>query len=171
LGALFGGFFTAGMMGFGGVLPLVRRVVVEQRRWMGGAEFTDLLALCQFLPGGNVINLAAAMGFRFRGVAGALAALAGLMSTPFLIVIALGLFYARFQDHPSVRHAFAGLAATAAGLIIATALKIAAPIRKDWGAIGLAAVTFAAIAVLRTPLLPTMAVMAPVGIAAAWWRR
>ena len=171
LGALFGGFFAAGMMGFGGVLPHVRRMIVEQRRWLGGADFTDLLALCQFLPGGNVINLAAAVGLRFRGLAGALAALAGLMSAPFVIVIALGLFYARFQEHPSVRHAFAGLAAAAAGLIIATALKIAVPIRGDWLAILLAAVTFGAIAVLRLPLLTTMAVMAPVGIAAVWWRR
>jgi len=171
LGALFSGFFAAGMIGFGGVLPHVRRMLVEQRRWMGGPEFTDLLALCQFLPGGNVINLAAAVGLRFRGLGGALAALAGLMAAPFMIVIALGLFYARFQEHPAVRHAFAGLAAAAAGLIIATSLKIAAPIRKDWAAIAVAAATFAAIAVLRTPLLPSMAIMAPIGIAAAWWRR
>ncbi len=171
LGGLFAGFLAAGMMGFGGVLPHVRRMVVEQRRWMGGAEFTDLLALCQFLPGGNVINLAAAMGLRFRGLPGALAALAGLMAAPFVIVIALGLFYARFQEHPSVRRAFAGLAAAAAGLIVATALKIAAPLRADWLAILLAALTFAAIWALRLPLVATMAVMAPVAIAAMWRRR
>lgn len=169
--ALFGGFFAAGMMGFGGVLPHVRRMIVEQRRWLAGPEFTDLLALCQFLPGGNVINLAAAVGLRFRGLFGALAALAGLMTAPFLIVIALGVFYARFQEYASVRHGFAGLAAAAAGLIIATALKIAVPIRGDWLAILLAAVTFAAIAVLRLPLLATMAVMAPLAIAALWRRR
>lgn len=171
LAALFGGFFAAGMMGFGGVLPHMRRMVVDQRRWLGAAEFTDLLALCQFLPGGNVINLSAAIGLRFRGLPGAIVCLAGLMTGPVIVVIALGLFYARFQAHPTVRGAFAGLAAAAGGLIVATALKIAAPIRHDRLAVALAGVTFAAIWVLRLPLLTTMAVMAPAGIAVAWWRR
>ncbi len=93
------------------------------------------------------------------------------MAAPFVIVIALGLFYARFQEHPSVRRAFAGLAAAAAGLIIATALKIAAPIRGDWLALLLAAMTFVASWALRLPLLTVMAVMAPLAIAAMWWRR
>jgi chromate transporter len=171
LGALFGGFFAAALMGFGGVLPHVRRIIVERRRWLAPAEFTDLLALCQFLPGGNVINLAAAVGLRFRGLAGAVAALAGLMTAPFIIVVALGLFYVRFQEHDAVRGGFAGLAAAAAGLIVSTSIKIAMPIRGDWLALLLAAATFAAIWALRLPLLPTMLVMAPVGIACAWWRR
>ncbi len=168
--AVFAGFFSVGIIGFGGVLPLARRMVVEERRWMSGKEFTDILALCQFLPGGNVINLAAAVGFRFRGWPGALAGLAGLMCAPCAIVIALGLVYARFQAEPAVRHAFAGLAAAAGGLIVAMAVKIAAPLRRDLMAAGLALLTFVAIAVLRVPMLAAMAVMAPVGIAVAWRR-
>lgn len=168
--AIFAGFFSVGIIGFGGVLPITRRMIVEQRQWMSGKEFTDILGLCQFLPGGNVINLAAAVGHRFRGIPGALAGLAGLMCAPMAIVILLGLFYAHFQDEPLVRRAFAGLAAAASGLIVAMALKIAAPLRTDLLAMIVALVTLAAIVWLRLPLLATMAVMAPLGIALAWKR-
>ena len=71
---IFMGFLGLGLTSFGGALPLARRTIVEQRRWLTAAEFTDLLGLCQFLPGGNVINLSVALGMRFRGLRGALAA-------------------------------------------------------------------------------------------------
>ncbi|MCW3476190.1 chromate transporter [Limobrevibacterium gyesilva] len=169
--ALFMGFLSVGIIGFGGVLPLARQMVVEQRRWLSGSEFTDLLALCQFLPGGNAINLAAAVGLRFRGPLGACAALAGLMAAPVVIVILLGMVYARFQHEPLVRRLFAGLAAGAAGLLVALACKIAAPLwRRPVGA-GVAVLCFVAIAALHWPLLPTMLVMAPLSVLVAWQLR
>ncbi len=164
LGGLFAGFFMMGAQGFGGVLPWARRVVVERRRWMTPAEFNDLLALCQFLPGPNVINLSVAMGARFRGVLGSLAAFTGLMAAPMAIVIGLGLLYARFGQVPAVGRAFAALAAAASGLVLATALKIAAPLPRTASAIGMAAVTFVAVALLRLPLVPAMLVLAPVSV-------
>lgn len=170
VGAIFTGFLSVGVLGFGGVLPLARRMIVEQRRWMTGPEFTDILGLCQFLPGGNVINLAAAVGLRFGGLPGAAAGLAGLMTAPMAIVIALGLFYARFQEDPVVRHAFAGLAAAAGGLIVAMAIKIAAPLRRDLPALAIAALVFAAIVLGRLPMLAVMAVTVPLGILLAWRR-
>jgi chromate transporter len=169
--ALFAGFFGVGMMGFGGVLPLARRMIVEQRRWLTPAEFTDLLALCQFLPGGNIINLSVAMGLRFRGIPGALAALIGLLAAPTLIALALAAVYMGYRDEPMVRRLFAGLAAAAAGLILATAIKIARPLGRQRVAAGVAAVVFALIAVLQAPLLPTMLVMAPLSILIVWRRR
>src|SRR5215469_17980799 len=87
---LFCGFLSVGMFGFGGVLPWARRMVVEQKRWLSPAEFTDLLGLCQFLPGGNVMNVTIAVGARFRGAAGSVAAFAGLMAAPVACVIGLG---------------------------------------------------------------------------------
>ncbi len=169
--AIFAGFFSVGIIGFGGVLPLTRRLIVEQRRWMTAAEFTDLLALCQFLPGGNVINLSVAVGFRFRGLVGAVAGFSGLMAAPVAIVIVLGLCYGQFAHEPAVQRGFAGLAAAAAGLIVAMALKIAAPVRRDVPMAGLAAATFIAIALLRVPMLLAIVVMAPLGIALAWRRQ
>ena len=161
---LFRGFFGIGIVGFGGVLPWARRMVVEQRRWLTSAEFLDLLALCQFLPGPNVVNLAVALGTRFRGVPGAVAALAGLLAAPIIIVIALGTVYARYSEHPVVRHAFTGLAAAASGLVVAMACRIAWPIRHQPLAIGIAVAAFIAIALVRLPLLPTMLAMASASV-------
>jgi chromate transporter len=162
--SLFTGFFGVGMLGFGGVLPLARRMIVEQRRWLSGSEFTDLLALCQFLPGGNIINVSVTIGLRFRGVPGALAALIGLLAAPTAVALALAVIYMRYRDEPLVRRLFAGLAAAAAGLVLATAIKIARPLLGQPVPIGVAAVVFVLIAVVRTPLLPTMLVMAPLSV-------
>ncbi len=161
---LFRGFLGIGMVGFGGVLPWARRMVVDQRGWLSAAEFLDLLALCQFLPGPNIVNLSVALGSRFRGVPGALAAVGGLLAVPVLVVVALGSVYARYAGVPVVRHAFAGLAAAASGLVVAMACRIAWPVRTQPLAIGVAAVAFGAIALARLPLVPTMLVLAPLSI-------
>jgi chromate transporter len=167
VGDLFKGFLGLGLTSFGGALPLARRTVVERHRWLSGAEFTDLLGLCQFLPGGNVINLSVAIGMRFHGWRGALAGLLGLIAGPSLVVIALGVLYEHTQNDPHVRHLFAGLAAAAAGLLIAMAAKILMPLRRNPVAAGIAALGFVAIAVMRFPLLPTMLVLTPLSIALA----
>ena len=79
---LFTGFFMVGVCGFGGVLPWARRMIVEQRKWLTPAEFTEMLGLCSFLPGGNIMNVTIALGSRFRGIAGAAACFLGLMTAP-----------------------------------------------------------------------------------------
>lgn len=158
--ALFRGFLSVGMFGFGGVLPWARRMVMEQKRWMSAAEFTDMLGLCQFLPGGNIMNVTIALGARFHGAAGSVAALAGLMAAPVACVILLGLVYDRYADLPAVHQAFAGLAAAASALVLANALKIAAPLRTRPLGIAIAAVTFGAVALLRLPLWQVLPVMA-----------
>ncbi len=171
IGALFGGFLTLGLIGFGGVLPMTRRMIVEERGWLTAPEFADLLGLCQFLPGGNVINLSVAVGLRFRGVPGAVASLVGLLLAPSVIVILLGIIYDRFAADPAVRHVFAGLAAAAAGLLVALSFKLLLPIWRRPVPLGLAVLCFLAIAVFRVPLLLTMVVLAPVSILVRHWTR
>lgn len=161
---LFRGFMILGLTGFGGVLPLSRHMVVDQRRWLTGQEFADLLSFCQFLPGGNIINLSVAIGLRFRGIPGAVAAITGLIAAPTAVVLILGVIYERFQSDPRVVHLFAGLAAAAAGLLVAMTVKLALPLRKKPMAMVIAAVVFAAIAGLHLPLVPTMIVMAPLSV-------
>ena len=161
---IFSGFLGLGLISFGGALPLARRAIVEQRRWLSAADFTDLLGLCQFLPGGNVINLSVAIGMRFRGLPGALAGLLGLIAGPSLVVIGLGVLYEHTQNDPHIRHLFAGLAAAAAGLLISMAVKIVLPLWRKPAAIVIAALGFVAIALLRFPLLPTMLVLTPLSI-------
>jgi len=161
---IFIGFLTLGLTAFGGALPLARREIVERRKWLTPDEFVDLLGLCQFLPGGNVINLSVAVGMKFRGVAGALAGLLGLIVGPSLIVIGLGVLYQRTHQDPHIRHLFAGLAAAAAGLLVSMAIKVAWPLRRKLSMAAIAAVAFVAIALLRLPLLPVMLVLTPVSI-------
>jgi chromate transporter len=162
--ALFRGFLILGLTGFGGVLPLARHMLVDERRWLTAAQFTELLGLCQFLPGGNIINLSVAVGLRFRGIPGALAAIVGLIAAPTAIVLALGVIYARYRTEPHVIHMFAGLAAAAAGLLVSMAVKLAMPLARKPLAIAIAVIVFGAIAGLHLPLVPTMLVLAPVSI-------
>ncbi|HKM64218.1 MAG TPA: chromate transporter [Acidisphaera sp.] len=169
--ALFIAFLLMGLSGFGGVLPWARRVIVEQRRWLSPAEFTDTLALCQFLPGPNVVNVSIAVGARFHGARGALSAISGLLAAPVAIVIGLGALYARFGGLPAVRGAFIGLAAAASGLVLANALKIAAPIRHEPLSVAIAATAFAGAALLRLPLVLVLAVLVLSAIGAASLRR
>jgi chromate transporter len=147
---------------------MARHMVVEKRRWMSAEAFTELLGLCQFLPGGNIINMSVAIGLKFRGVPGALAALIGLIAAPTAIVIGLGVLYDHYQDDPDIRHVFAGLAAAAAGLLVSTAIKIGLPLRNKPVGLAIAGLVVVAIAFLRLPLLPTMLVLAPFSVLATW---
>ena len=166
---LFAGFFIVGVYGFGGVLPWARRMIVEQRKWLTPVEFTDMLGLCSFLPGGNIMNVTIALGARFRGIPGAASCFLGLMTAPVAIVIALGVVYDRYANLPSVRQAFVALSAAAAAFVLATAWKIASPLRGKPLAIGVAACTFVAIAVLRLPLVAAMPVLT-IGSTLLLWR-
>lgn len=161
---LFLGFLGLGMMAFGGALPLAHRMLVERRRWLSEEEFTEMLGLCQFLPGGNMINMSVAVGMRFRGVRGGIAGLLGLIAVPSMVVVLLGMLYERYQDDPLVAHLFAGLAAAAAGLLVAMAIKIVRQLRGSLPMLIVAAICFCAIALLRLPLLWTMLAMTPISI-------
>lgn len=162
--ALFQGFFLVGISSFGGALPWARRMLVEQRGWLEPHEFGELLNLCQLLPGPNVVNLSVCVGARYRGPRGSLAALAGLLAMPLAIVLALAMLIDRFGPQDLLRHAFAGVTAAAAGLVIAMAIKTSRPLGRRPGAWIVAAAAFACVAILRLPLLPVLAALAPLGI-------
>lgn len=170
---LFLGFMRIAALSFGGVLPWAHFVLVERRRWLTSDEFTDMLALCQLLPGPNIVNMSVAIGARFHGALGATAALLGLTLLPIAIVLSLAALYAGFKDVPAVGQALDGMAAAAAGLVIAMAAKMAVPIlrRRLRSAAPIMAATFVAVAILRWPLLLAVVVMAPIAIALAWRER
>ncbi len=154
--ALFVAFTLLALQGFGGVLAVAQRVLVEQRRWLAKGEFVELLAIAQVLPGPNVVNLALMIGDRYFGLRGALAALAGMMLVPLALVVLLTMAYAHYAAVPQVAGALRGMGAAAAGLIIGTAIKLAASLRSSVLGVPLAAVlgggAFIAVAVLRWPL-------------------
>ena len=166
--ALFTGFFQVGILGFGGVLPMARRMVVDERRWLSQVEFNELFSLCQSLPGANITNLAAALGMRHQGVSGAAAALAGLMAAPMVIIILLSDLYGRYGTLTPVRHGLAGLAAAAAGLLLGTAGKIALPVWKKRRNIALSALVLALVLALHLSLPVTMLLVLPLSLAISW---
>src|SRR5882724_6916444 len=128
---VFRAFALIALCGFGGVLAWPRRMLVEERKWMTPEEFNDAYALCQFLPGPNVVNLSVVFGRRIRGPVGAAVALVGLVGPPFVIVLLISLLYARFGEITALQRMLMGVAAAAAGLVLGTCAKMALPLLKD----------------------------------------
>ncbi|WP_341913289.1 chromate transporter [Polaromonas sp. YR568] len=153
---LFVSFTLLALQGFGGVLAVVQRELVEKKRWMTREEFVEEWAVAQIMPGPNVVNLSLMIGHRYFGLRGAMVALAGMLTVPLLVVLLLALVYAQFAGHPGVAGALRGMGAVAAGLIAATGLKLMGALKTHpLGlpvCIALAVACFAAIALLRLPL-------------------
>jgi len=170
---LFIAFAIISLCGFGGVLAWSRRMLVEERKWMTPEEFNDAYALCQFLPGPNVVNLSVVFGRRIRGPVGAAVALVGLIGPPFVIVTLIGIVYARFGEVAALQRILLGVAAAAAGLVMGTAAKMARPLFKDRRGVAplIALATFASVGVLQWPIYGALAVLVPLSIAIAWLRR
>ena len=174
---LFLAFSQMALMGFGGVLPFAYRALVEKRQWLADRDFSQYLAFSQMLPGPTICNMSILVGWRFNGLSGALAAFAGILIGPMIVVIALGLAYASVASHPVVRQALAGMSAVAAGLVIATAAKMAIGLVKAEprrANIAIAAVfallAFIGVGLLRWPLILVALGLAPVAIVSAWFQ-
>jgi chromate transporter len=170
---LFIAFATIALCGFGGVLAWSRRVMVEERHWMTPEQFNETYALCSMLPGGNILNFSVIFGSRFRGVPGALVAIAGLLGPPMLLIMIIGALYAHYGEVPALRRMLTGIASAAAGLMMATVAKMARPLfanRRSMAVPLVAIVTFAAIGIAHWPLPLVLAVIIPVSIGVAWVR-
>ncbi|MHB8732599.1 MAG: chromate transporter [bacterium] len=172
LAEIFWAFLLIGCTAFGGAMFWVQRVLVRRRRWLRPEEFADLLGFCQFLPGPNIVNLAAVLGEGYRGLAGAAAALAGLLLLPMLIVTAIAALYARFGAIAPVHGVFSGVAASAAGLALALAMHVARPVvrQRPVTSVPVMAAAFVAVGLLRWPVAWTLLALAPVSIALVWRR-
>ena len=169
---LFLAFFRITLSGFGGTLPWTRRMFVEQKRWMTAEEFNEAYALCQFLPGPNIVNLTAVFGSRMRGPTGALACWSGFMLVPFCTMLMAGVLYERFGDVEAVRRILTGIAPAAAGLIVATAAKMTVPTLRQFGpAPFVVLATIVSVGIMRWPLLPVMIALLVSSIGLAWWVR
>jgi chromate transporter len=168
LGGLFFGFFELALSSSGGALAPAHRILVDKRGWLTAREFTEILALSQVLPGPNIVNVAIYVGGRYHGAAGAATAFAGLLLAPLLVVVPLMVLYAQSGQNEWVRGAFRGVAAAAAGLMVATSLKVALPYRHSLRAVLLAGLAFAAVGLMHWPLIGVVLVLAPCGIVAAW---
>ena len=171
--ALFVAFAKMSLAGFGGVLVWARRGIVDQHRWMTADEFNETFALCHFLPGPNVVNLSVVFGSRFRGIPGGLAAFAGLLGPPVVIVTVLAALYARYGEIDALRRILAGISCAAVGLLISALFRMMMPLieRRDLIGLVILAAVFVAIGLLRLPLPAVLLVAIPLSIAIAYFIR
>ena len=153
---LFVSFTLLALQGFGGVLAIVQRELVDKKRWMTREEFIEDWAVAQIMPGPNVVNLSLMIGGRYFGLKGAMAALAGMLTVPLVIVLMLALLYSQFSGNPNVAGALRGMGTVAAGLIVATGLRLAGALQNN--VLGMrvcvlmGSLCFVGIAWLRLPL-------------------
>jgi chromate transporter len=167
LPALFTGFLMVSLCGFGGPIVWARRFIVERYRWLGDREFAEILSLCQFLPGPNVVAITVCVGAKFRGPVGALVALAGFILLPWTIGFTLGAFLLRYAQAGALQNVLHGVTTVAAGLIIATGIRLLLPHRGRPAAFLFAALAFAGLAFAKLPLLLVILVLVPCSLAAA----
>jgi chromate transporter len=164
---LFVAFAKMSLAGFGGVLYWARRGIVDQHRWMTAEEFNETYALCHFLPGPNIVNLSVVFGSRFRGIAGGIAAFAGLIGPPMMIATILAALYARYGEIDALRRILAGVSCAAIGLLMATVARMMMPLLRKRDLVGLVVLVavFVAIGVARLPLQAVLLVAIPLSIA------
>lgn len=166
--ALFWSFSRITLSSFGGALFWTRRELVERQGWLTDREFVEILTVGQLLPGPNVLNLTVMVGHRFGGFSGAAAAVAGYLGWPCLVVIGMGVLYQLFGELQMVQQALAGMSKVAAGLLLATVIKLALVLPKHWRPWLLGLLAFAGVGVMRWPLLWVLGALAPLAVAAAW---
>lgn len=165
---LFTSFLKMGLLGFGGVLPWARRVIVDERRWLDDREFAELIGLCQVLPGPNVVNLSVIIGSRSHGPIGSLIAVTGILFVPVGLMLLIATFYASVAHEPVARNAIAGASAAAAGLILGTAVRLLLQTRPPVRGLLTGGAAFIAVGVLHWPLLWVIVVLIVVGVVAEW---
>lgn len=145
-------FAYVGSVGFGGVLPWLRWLLVEKRGWYSDEDFLRLFAFANILPGGNAINMTVMTGARFGGFRGAVAALTGLVFPSAILVCVIGEAYARYRHLEVVEDTVGGLSAAASGLILAMGLKMLKPMRRSPLAIAMILAVIAMTVFIQLPL-------------------
>ncbi len=173
-GELFRVFTRLALQGFGGVLPVAQRALVDQERWLNHEQFLELLSMSQILPGPNIVNMALVLGDRHFGWRGGFAAMAGVLLAPLVLVLTLAVLAQQLRDQPMVTDALRGMGVAAAGLVLSTALRLLGGMKKNalglMGCAVLVTLTAVAIGLLRWPLVGVLLGLGAAAITAAWWR-
>lgn len=152
----------------GGLSAWSREVIVVEKGWMEEEEFLSAITMCRILPGANQVNLAVFVGAKFRGVAGAIAAVCGLALIPVIIILGLGYAYFQFHQIPALQSVLRGAAAAAVALTLAMAIKTGRKCLRGLVPVLLFAAIFVMNGILRWPLLACLALLAPLSLAWGW---
>ncbi len=160
---LFWAFSWIALQGFGGVLAVLQRELVDRKKWLTQTQFVEDWSVSQILPGPNVVNLALMMGDRYFGWRGSVAALSGIVIFPMLLVLALAVFFSGVSDLPAVQGALRGMGAVAAGMIAGQGFRLLTSLSGNvlgaYRAYAVALATFIASALLGLPLVWILAIV------------
>jgi chromate transporter len=168
-GELASAFLKVGLLGFGGVAVMARRVLVEERAWFDDEAYAQMLGLAQTLPGANTVNLAVLIGDRAQGLAGALTAVGALIAPPLVLLVGILAVYDRVEALPVVRAVLAGMASTGAGLVFGTGLRMAWSLRRRPVGLAFGVVAMLLVAALHAPLVCTALGVGLASMAYAAW--
>ena len=144
------------------MLPLMEREFVAKRKWLSPQEMIDVVAVMQSLPGLIAVNMAALVGYRVRGVVGALVAVFASILSPFLIIAAVAAGMASLSDSPTLAHVFLGVRAGTAALIFLSLGRLARQVMDGPVAWTLGALSFLAAVVFRVDV--TLVVLGGLGV-------
>ena len=167
---LFFAFAEITLSSFGGAMAWAYRILVEKRRWLADREFAELWSLAQALPGPNIVNLAVFIGLRHHGALGVVVAFVALVLVPLAVVLPLAALYGYVGQIEAVRAVLRGVAVVGAGMLLSLGVKMLLPLRHQPWAVGVAALAFVGVGLLRWPLIVVLAVLLPCSVALAWWR-
>lgn len=166
LSDLFRGFAKIGLLGFGGVGPIARHVIVRERRWLSEKDYATLLGIGKVLPGANTVNVGVMLGDKYHGLKGSAVAVSGLMVLPLLILIILAVVYQFLDQNPYFNAALQGSACAAAGMVIGMGLKMISKIELHLHHIITVLITIALVVMLKFSLLQVVGIMMPLAIVA-----
>jgi chromate transporter len=166
---LFKGFATIGVLGFGGVAVMARHVIVEQYQWLTEKEYATILGMGQVLPGANVVNASVVIGDRFQGPKGSIVCVLGIMVLPIMILLAFAMLYDQFAQLPAVSVALTGAGAAAAGMVLATGLKMAIKVKLDLAGWLIAGFAILGILVWQLPMVYVVLALIPTALVITAW--
>lgn len=164
---LFLSFAKIGATTFGGgyaMLPMLKRDIVTKKSWATEEEIMDYFAIAQCTPGVVAVNTATFVGYKIKGVAGAVAATLGVVFPSIVIITVIAAFLQQIAGVEAVKNAFKGIRLAVCGTVTCTIFQLA---RKSFvdvisAIIGLAA--FVAVAFFGAPAVPCIIAFAVVGV-------
>ena len=165
---LFWSFFKIGFFTFGGgyaMIALIQNQVMK-RKWVEETEFFDLLILAQSAPGPIALNIAVFIGYKVRGLKGAIATLLGVVIPSFMIILTIAILFKDFRHNPFVDAAFKGMRPAVVALILVPMISLARKMNK-WI---LPVIIGVAVAIWKLEWSPVWMLAAGAAISLAWVR-
>ena len=163
------GAFTIG--GGYAMIPIIQKEVVDKRGWISEEDFMDVLAISQSAPGILAVNISIFLGHKLRGTKGSIVATLGSTLPSFTIILMIAMFFAGYQDNPTVMAIFKGIRPVVVSLIAVPMINMAKKAKLNFYTGALAVLTALLIIFLKVSPLYILLVVAVTFTALTMWRR